>query len=249
MGALKIDFRSDKLSQIIIPECNYTWEAKNTSYKTNEEMFLTIYIYFRTDGFGECRTSFKELAETMGYSVKSRSSVLAAKERIAQTLQGLLLRNTEEHQAADMMTIKDFDRDLSGVTSSECFTIHVQKKTMMFSDMKFSCVSPELFMKITKLAQAHNVSPASFFSYYLYMNSAMYLIDGHREEGIRGCWKFRPAILSAIGICSPTYTKYRKILNDAQIVFFKQEKYSYTPTMFATVDSETVWAEIRKSYK
>ena len=224
----------------------FPWSGAPQAYNSKLDFFLAAYLRFSANGFGVCSVTYRDITEAIGLSTNDAHAVPKARKKINGVIRNLLSRKGELY-AEDFITIGAPDKKECEIKNGEIFKIPVED---MHTHQKtpYILVGTDEFCKIISAAKEARIKSAELFALYALIKSFMRPTGVEEDDGnILGCWLLREHITKTLDISTPTYMKYRRVLEENGLIFFKQGQARISPALFSTTNEPEVWAAIEET--
>lgn len=207
------------------------------------EFFLAVYLRFCMNEMKICTISYAELAEVLGFSLNGGKAAHNTREKIRNAVRGLVERGAQDI-SDDFIRFGTPSKKDEDIRINDAFKIPV-KNVKREQTPPFIIVELEDFFKIVSSANNEGVRPDELFALYVFLKGWMRPVtfDEGKDKSL-GCWLCREQITTSLQISVPTYMKYRKILEENELIFFKQGKAQISPALFSITNNPAVWMAI-----
>jgi len=221
----------------------FPWVGGKQAYGSKLELFLAVYLRFCVNEMGVCTVSYSELAEILGLSLNGGKAAHNAREKISNVIKGLVTRGKEDFPN-DFICFGVPNKKDEDIRINDAFKIPV--KSMKREQIPpFVVVELDDFFKIVSAAKNASIKPDELFALYVFLKGWMRPVafDEGKDKSL-GCWLCREQITTSLHISVPTYMKYRKILEENELIFFKQGQAQISPALFSTTNNPAIWTAI-----
>lgn len=231
------------MSSIIIPGNMLSCAGVSDPDIAIEAVFLSVYLRFKANAFGQCVTSFEELSRILGHKSTANNATWC-KRQVLKVLTAI--SNSPEADGIHGLISLSLPDNLEATRTKTGFTLLVTPHSQYFGSGTYLNIQADTFQGIIEAALRSNISPAELFSYYSSICLRMYPIDYGTGQRTRGCWRYSQSICQCSRISLVTYRKYRQILHDSNLMYFRPGKGRGSPVMFSLTNDTAVWAVIEE---